>query len=108
VEVQESPRSSLEYGTKLVTPAKGRWSFVLYPAAAEGGHDGFIVSIWIDEYGAALTQVSLLGLLPNGNPRVAANLALHHAQDVAGRAPLGQPGRRVWVSITTNGSSRAM
>ncbi len=32
-----STRSSLEYGTKLVTPGKGGWTFVLYPAAAEGG-----------------------------------------------------------------------
>jgi hypothetical protein len=30
-------RSSLEYGTKLVAPHQGRWTFVLYPNAAEGG-----------------------------------------------------------------------
>lgn len=30
-------RSSLEYGTKLVGPRPARWSFVLYPDAAEGG-----------------------------------------------------------------------
>jgi hypothetical protein len=29
--------SSLEYGTKLVGPRGARWSFVLYPEAAEGG-----------------------------------------------------------------------
>jgi hypothetical protein len=29
--------SSLEYGTKLVRPNEARWSFVLYPNAAEGG-----------------------------------------------------------------------
>jgi hypothetical protein len=32
-----APRSSLEYGTKLVDPRQGRWGFVLYPDAAEGG-----------------------------------------------------------------------
>jgi hypothetical protein len=37
VQLDRSTRSSLEYGTKLVTPAKGRWTFVLYPDAAEGG-----------------------------------------------------------------------
>lgn len=31
------PRSSLEYGTKLVEPSMGGWGFVLYPDAAEGG-----------------------------------------------------------------------
>jgi len=31
------PRSSLEYGTKLVEPAMGFWGFTLYPDAAEGG-----------------------------------------------------------------------
>ena len=30
-------RSSLEYGTKLVEPRQARWSFALYPEAAEGG-----------------------------------------------------------------------
>ena len=29
--------SSLEYGTKLVKATGGRWSFSLYPEAAEGG-----------------------------------------------------------------------
>ena len=29
-------RSSLEYGTKLVAPNMGQWTFVLYPDAAEG------------------------------------------------------------------------
>ena len=29
--------SSLEYGTKLVGRSEGRWRFVLYPDAAEGG-----------------------------------------------------------------------
>ena len=29
--------SSLEYGTKLVAPRKGGWTFVLHPEAAEGG-----------------------------------------------------------------------
>jgi hypothetical protein len=29
--------SSLEYGTKLVSPRQGGWSFSLYPEAAEGG-----------------------------------------------------------------------
>src|SRR5690349_6281350 len=36
-EASESPTSSLEYGTKLVRPREGHWSFVLYPGAAEGG-----------------------------------------------------------------------
>lgn len=36
-EHEVDPRSSLEYGTKLVTPGRGRWTFVLYPGAAEGG-----------------------------------------------------------------------
>lgn len=31
------PRSSLEYGTKLVGQQQARWSFSLYPEAAEGG-----------------------------------------------------------------------
>jgi hypothetical protein len=31
------PRSSLESGTKLVEPKQARWTFVLYPDAAEGG-----------------------------------------------------------------------
>lgn len=31
------PRSSLEYGTKLVGQNQARWSFTLYPGAAEGG-----------------------------------------------------------------------
>ena len=29
-------RSSLEYGTKLATPNMGRWTFTIYPDAAEG------------------------------------------------------------------------
>jgi hypothetical protein len=33
----ERARTSLEYGTKLVGPREGRWRFVLYPDAAEGG-----------------------------------------------------------------------
>jgi hypothetical protein len=33
----ESPRSSLVSSTKLVTPRKAGWRFVLYPEAAEGG-----------------------------------------------------------------------
>jgi hypothetical protein len=37
MEASPSHRSSLEYGTKLVRPREGRWSFVLYPEAAEGG-----------------------------------------------------------------------
>ena len=35
--VSSQARSSLEYGTKLVSPKKGGWSFSLYPEAAEGG-----------------------------------------------------------------------
>ena len=31
------PGSSLEYGTKLVSPGTGGWGFALYPDAAEGG-----------------------------------------------------------------------
>ncbi len=31
------PDSSLEYGTKLVRLSEARWSFTLYPEAAEGG-----------------------------------------------------------------------
>ena len=31
------PRSSLEYGTKLVRDGEGFWGFTLYPEAAEGG-----------------------------------------------------------------------
>ena len=30
-------RSSVQYGTKLAAPNMGRWTFVLYPDAAEGG-----------------------------------------------------------------------
>ena len=37
MEATPHPRSSLEYGTKLVTPTGGGWGFVLYPDAAEGG-----------------------------------------------------------------------
>lgn len=37
MEVKRTPASSLEYGTKLVTPDMGGWGFVLYPDAAEGG-----------------------------------------------------------------------
>ena len=37
MEATPYPGSSLEYGTKLVTPATGGWGFVLYPDAAEGG-----------------------------------------------------------------------
>jgi hypothetical protein len=37
VQLDRSTRSSLEYGTKLVTPGSGGWRFVLYPEAAEGG-----------------------------------------------------------------------
>jgi hypothetical protein len=32
-----SVATSLEYGTKLVGPIEARWSFALYPEAAEGG-----------------------------------------------------------------------
>ena len=37
MEASPHPRSSLEYGTKLDAPGMGRWGFVLYPDAAEGG-----------------------------------------------------------------------
>jgi hypothetical protein len=37
VQSKPEPRSSLEYGTKLVRPHEGGWRFVLYPDAAEGG-----------------------------------------------------------------------
>jgi hypothetical protein len=37
VQTEPEPRSSLEYGTKLVEPRQGSWGFVLYPGAAEGG-----------------------------------------------------------------------
>jgi hypothetical protein len=37
VEESSGTRSSLEYGTKLATPNMGRWTFTLYPDAAEGG-----------------------------------------------------------------------
>ena len=37
MEATPHPPSSLEYGTKLVEPRMGGWSFVLYPDAAEGG-----------------------------------------------------------------------
>jgi len=37
VRASSGPRSSLEYGTKLVRPRQGGWSFSLYPDAAEGG-----------------------------------------------------------------------
>jgi hypothetical protein len=37
MEASRFSRSSLEYGTKLVGHSKARWSFVLYPDAAEGG-----------------------------------------------------------------------
>jgi hypothetical protein len=37
MEATPHPRSSLEYGTKLVRPGEGFWGFVLYPDAAEGG-----------------------------------------------------------------------
>ena len=35
--IPRSPSSSLEYGTKLVGQNQARWSFSLYPEAAEGG-----------------------------------------------------------------------
>jgi len=37
MEASPQPRSSLEYGTKLVTPREAGWRFALYPDAAEGG-----------------------------------------------------------------------
>jgi hypothetical protein len=37
MEAHSSPRSSLEYGTKLVGRHEGFWGFRLYPDAAEGG-----------------------------------------------------------------------
>ncbi len=37
MQLDPSTRSSLEYGTKLVSRSQARWSFVLYPEAAEGG-----------------------------------------------------------------------
>lgn len=37
MEEPSEARSSLEYGTKLATPNMGRWTFTLYPDAAEGG-----------------------------------------------------------------------
>jgi hypothetical protein len=37
MEVTHRTRSSLESGTKLVTPRQARWAFTLYPDAAEGG-----------------------------------------------------------------------
>jgi hypothetical protein len=37
VQLDRSTRSSLEYGTKLGEPRQARWSFALWPEAAEGG-----------------------------------------------------------------------
>ena len=61
------PRSSLEYGTKLVEPREAGWSFTLYPEAAEGG--GSFRSAARDSPGATRRPT------PTGTPRDAARRA---------------------------------
>ena len=55
MEARGHSRSSLESGTKLVEPKRGRWTFVLYPDAAEGG--GSFRSVAAGSAGAGATVV---------------------------------------------------
>ena len=59
MEVTQTARSSLEYGTKLVEPREARWRFVLYPEAAEGG--GSFRSLATDPSGGDCSPTTLSG-----------------------------------------------